>query len=73
MPNPRVWNNRKQTIYSGACNERVAAFLYDKVEYLLLNRNELKKLSINSMNRANSAPFSSTFIIEQWNRILSNF
>lgn len=73
MPNPDVWNNRKQTIYSGACNERVAAFIYEKVEYLLQNRNELKNLSINSINKANSAPFSRTFIIEQWNRILSNF
>ena len=73
MPNPQVWNNRKETIYSGTCNERVAAFLYEKIEYLFKNREKLSELSINSLNKANSAPFSRVHIVNQWNQILSDF
>ena len=73
MPNPQVWNNRKETIYSGNCNERVASFLYEKIKYLLKNRDKLCELSINSLDKANSAPFSRAYIVNQWNQILSNF
>ncbi len=72
MPNPEVWNNRKKTIYSGKCNERVARFLYEKIEHLVRNRDVLCELSLNSYNKASSSPFSRTYIVEQWNQILSN-
>lgn len=73
MPNPIVWNRRKQTIYSGQCNVRIATFLYDKIEFLNKNRDVLYNMSINSLLKASSKPFSTAYIVEQWNNILTNF
>lgn len=72
MPNPLVWNRRKQTIYSGQCNENVSTFLYEKIKYMINNRDVLCNMSINSLYRASSKPFSKAYIIEQWNNILYN-
>lgn len=69
MPNPRIWNNRKATIYSGKCDERIKKFLCDKIAYLNSNRVELYDLSINSLKKAYSSPFSREHIVKQWNEI----
>lgn len=71
-PNPEVWNNRKSTIYSGTEDENIVNFLVDKISLLYENRNILNEMSINSLNRGSTPPFSERYIAEQWNK-LSNF
>lgn len=71
IPNPEVWNHRKKTIYSGKISNNIVEFLYDKVLYLYENRDVLESMSFESLNKASRPPFSEEYIINQWNRIIS--
>ena len=71
IPNPKVWNNRKKTIYSGKRNERICNFLVDKILLLYNNRELLTQMSINSLEMSNSAPFSKEYIVSQWKHLLN--
>ena len=70
IPNPSVWNHRKSTIYSGKISSRIVDFLVDKISLLYNDRALLQELSINSFNKANSAPFSEDYIVHQWNEFI---
>lgn len=70
IPNPSVWNHRKSTIYSGKMSSRIVDFLVEKISLLYNDRALLQKLSINSFNKANSAPFSEGYIVRQWNELI---
>ena len=72
MPNPAVWNHREKTIYSGKINSRVIDFLYEKVVMLYEDREKLEEMSQKSYSRANSAPFSEEYIVNQWNELLDS-
>lgn len=66
-PNPKVWNNRKKTIYDYTfIDERIVNFLINKVKYLYENEDVLRKMSLNSLRIAESEPFSSAYIKKQW-------
>jgi glycosyltransferase involved in cell wall biosynthesis len=69
IPNPKVWNHRKMTIYSGKISGRIISFLTDKIQLLNNDRNLLEQMSINSYEKANSAPFDEETIIRQWNEV----
>lgn len=71
IPNPKVWNNRKKTIYSGKRDERVCNFLVEKLVLLYNDRELLKQMSLNSLDRSSTAPFSKEYIIGQWNLLLN--
>lgn len=71
IPNPEVWNHRKQTIYSGKMSYEIVDFLCEKVKALYENRNLLADLSVNSLHKANSEPFSTEFIATQWNKMIT--
>lgn len=68
-PNPKVWNHRKKTIYSGKISERIVSFLIDKIQLLNNDRGLLEQMSINSYEKANSAPFDEETIVSQWNEV----
>lgn len=72
IPNPAVWNNRKETIYSGKCVEFVKADLYNCLKRLLANRDLIEQMSLNSYNRAQKEPFCQNYIINQWNDLLAS-
>lgn len=71
IPNPEVWNNRKKTIYSGQRSECLTNDLYSLMSELIENRALLEKMSLNSFNKANSAPFNKQYITSQWNEVLN--
>ncbi|MDR1226013.1 MAG: glycosyltransferase family 4 protein [Prevotellaceae bacterium] len=68
-PNPKVWNHRKKTIYSGKISDRIVSFLIDKILLLNNDRGLLEQMSINSYEKANSAPFDEETITGQWNEV----
>ena len=70
LPNPQVWDNRKKTIYSTKLDENIINFICSKVELLLLDRELLLKMSLNSLRLANTPPFDESTIISEWNKIL---
>lgn len=72
IPNPSVWNHRKLTIYSGKISSRIVDFLVDKISLLYNDRALLEEFSINSFNKANSAPFAEDYIVDQWNFFLNS-
>ena len=72
IPNPKVWNNRDNTIFVKRTNERMVKFLTDKIELLLNDRELLTEFSLNSYRISNSAPFSKEYIVEQWNKLFDN-
>lgn len=71
IPNPAVWNHREETIYAQSMSHEVAQFVFEKVQKLYTDREMLKNMSIASLKRAQSAPFSETHIAAQWNDLLS--
>lgn len=71
IPNPAVWNHRKETIYSGKRNERITKFLEEKIRLLYANRDLLKQLSLNSYHKAMTPPFSRDYIANQWNELFN--
>ncbi|MDR1592750.1 MAG: glycosyltransferase family 4 protein [Prevotellaceae bacterium] len=68
-PNPKVWNHRKKTIYSGKISDRIVSFLIEKIQLLNNNRDLLERMSISSYEKANSAPFDEETIVSQWNEV----
>lgn len=72
IPNPKVWNHRKQTIYSGEIDNNITNFIYEKVNFLIENREVLYRMSLSSYKIANSAPFDEDSIINSWNNILKS-
>ena len=70
IPNPKVWNYRNKTIFSGVRNERVTSFLYDKILQLNSDRDLLFRLSMNSLNKSTQPPFSHDYIVKQWNELI---
>jgi glycosyltransferase involved in cell wall biosynthesis len=69
LPNPKVWNHRKKTIYSGKISDRIVSFLAEKIQLLNNDRNLLEQVSLNSYKKANSAPFDENTIVSQWNEV----
>lgn len=71
IPNPAIWNNMKETIYSGKICDRIVSFLHEKILLLNNDRALLEKMSLCSFEIANSPPFDKNTITSQWNDILN--
>jgi glycosyltransferase involved in cell wall biosynthesis len=71
IPNPKVWNNRRKTVYSNQICDRIVSFLYNSILLLYNDRNLLEKMSMSSFEIANSPPFDEDTITWQWNNILN--
>ena len=70
IPNPKVWNHRKKTIFSRIRNERVTSFLYDRIVKINNDRELLLRMSLNSFCKSSQPPFSHDYIVEQWNNLI---
>mgnify|MGYP004468183587 CR=1 FL=1 len=67
VPNPDVWNYRKQTIYNTEIVDfKIVDFVLDKINLFLDDRNLLVKMSLNSFQMATNAPFSREYIENKW-------
>ena len=68
IPNPKVWNHRKKTIYSKFEDERLVEDLFDRVSKLCMDRESLKLFSRNSFVLANTK-FGEDEICRQWDDV----
>ena len=68
IPNPKVWNNRKKTIYSGKINRQLTEDLIDAICKLVNEKVLLLDYSLASYNKANS-DFGKEMIINKWNEL----
>lgn len=71
IPNPKVWNNRNKTLYSGEISNSIVDFLKEKIRFLYKNRDKLFDLSFASYTKARVVPFSCEYIIRQWNELIN--
>ncbi|GAA0861358.1 glycosyltransferase family 4 protein [Paraclostridium tenue] len=69
LPNPNVWNNRKETIYSSYIDNNIVDFIYEKITYLSSNRDILEEMSKNSYEKATRGEFSESFIKKKWENL----
>ena len=69
MPNEKVWNNRKETIYSDYVDRAVVDRLELILVELLDDRKKLKKMALNSFEHSRSNELNESFIIERWNEL----
>ena len=72
IPNPKVWNHRRRTIYSGKVSEDLVNSIAEKLG-LLTDREVLENYSLNSYKMSMSEDFSEEGIIKKWNDILEDF
>ncbi|MDB8460326.1 glycosyltransferase [Turicibacter sanguinis] len=69
LPNPTVWNNRENTIYSDFLDYNIIDFMFKKIIYLSENREILQKMKKNSLFLATEGEFSEEYIKEKWRKI----
>ena len=67
LPNPNVWNHRKQTIHSGRVSSELIEELQSKMKILIEDRQQLIRMKLNSFRKAQLPPFSEEYITTQWN------
>lgn len=72
MPNPKVWNHRKRTIYSKRINGKLVQDLYNKIELLYKDRSLLFAMSMNSLERAEIV-FGRERLITLWNDAIRSY
>lgn len=68
MPNKKVWNNRKGTIYSSYIDQNVVSFLVNKINLLYDDRNLLNQISQNAFNKATTGEFAKDYIYQKWEK-----
>lgn len=68
IPNPRVWNHRKQTIYAHKESVALVDALVEKIQKLQYDRNLLNLFSQNSFFLANTK-FGEDVICRQWEEV----
>src|SRR5699024_7684304 len=71
LPNPAVWNNRRNTIFSKKSDKSKEKFLYDKIIYLYENREDYNQLKDTAYRNSKEKPFSEEFIINKWENLLN--
>ncbi len=72
LPNPVVWNHRKETIYSKKISERLVKDLVEKMEILISQPDTLNSFKQKSLYLAQNPPFNERFIAKQWNKVIEN-
>ena len=72
IPNPKVWNHRKSTIYSKKISMGIVNEISLVVQKLYNDRNLLETMSMNSLARASNDVFGEESIKNQWKKILSD-
>ncbi len=72
LPNKKVWNNRKNTIFLDKPDRKIEKFLYEKIKLLSSDSELLKKMSKNSLKLSQTEPFSEKFITSKWSDLLDS-
>lgn len=72
IPNPKVWNHRKRTIYSGKVSQALVECIAEKL-YMLNDRERLEEFCINSYKMSMNEEFSEAGIIKKWDDIFRDF
>lgn len=72
IPNPKVWNNRKNTIYSEYCDEKIVYFLKEKISLYYKDRELLYEHSKNSYLKSTNEDFSSKNIKSKWLELIGD-
>lgn len=70
IPNPKVWNHRKKTIYSKKESKILVDSLMEKITKLYDDREKLEEFSTNSLLLANTK-FGVDRISNEWEKVLS--
>lgn len=68
IPNPKVWNHRKNTIFSQKESADLITALEDKISALSQDRKMLREFSLNSLKLAQTK-FGEQTISEQWEEV----
>ena len=71
IPNPKVWNDRKNTILSKNISNQMVDEIYTLIIKLDKDRELLEKMCTKSLHIAKSGKFSCDYINNQWNELLS--
>lgn len=71
IPNPKVWNHRKKTLYSKIESERLVEELSSCIAKFSQDREMLSAFSKNSLNTANTK-FGEDAILSEWKLVLEN-
>lgn len=69
LPNKKIWNHRKNTIYSSYVDEKMVDFLYEKITLLKNNRDMLADLQKNAYVKANTGKFAEENILGEWKKL----
>ena len=73
IPNPKVWNNRKKTIYSKKTSQRLINDIIDSIKKLNNDRKLLCSMSLNSYNKSiDDKLFGENGIRKQWEEFVLN-
>lgn len=65
IPNPKVWNHRKKTIFNTNESEELIAELYQRIKELSEDRSKLEEFSLNSLEKSRTK-FGEENILSQW-------
>lgn len=71
LPNPDVWNDRKETIYSCKVNPELVKGLFEKIKNLCIDRDLLCNMSMQSLEKANTT-FAKNKIMYDWETVISD-
>lgn len=66
LPNPKVWNHRKSTLYNPNVDENIVDYAVKKILILTSDKSKQLEMSLNSFQMANRAPFGADYIKQQW-------
>lgn len=69
IPNPKVWNSREKTIYSGIVNNKLSEALAKRILLLYKNRKTLHNFSLNSLALSRQK-FGKETILKKWENTL---
>jgi len=71
LPNKKIWNHRKKTIYSSYVDENMVAFLVEKMSLLINDRELLSRLQVNAFIKATTGEFAEEYILDKWNELFN--
>ena len=69
LPNPKVWNRRETTIYSGEINKRLVQDMISSIKVLYSDIEILYAFSQESLRKSNST-FNNEIIINKWKSLV---
>lgn len=72
MPNPKVWNNRENTIETNYIDTALVDQMLEKIVYLNQNKDKLRNMQENSYLLGNQREFSSDILFKKWEKLFQD-